>query len=182
MNTITQKEFSDLCDVKRQTIQTMIKRGDLDTVKVGKINKINMDGVKTRRYLATRQYKSENLPSTEFDTNSPEEAAVKYIVERARLQEAKRIDQELKNAKFRGKLLDYELVDTYVFLYLDKVHDNLKRLGNSYLDDTGMKIVKSGKVTNKIREDWNNSINGIIFDAIEDIKKRIQEIQEQQQK
>ena len=62
------------------------------------------------------------------------------------------------------------------------LHDNIRRLGNSFLDDTGMRIVKDGKVTNKTRTKWNDAVNGIIFDSIEEIKKRIRRMQKQQQK
>ena len=103
-----------------------------------------------------------------------------YLKARAEKERETVVQKKLQNARMRGELLDEKLVDKNIFMYLDKVHSNLERLGGSYLSDVGSAIVTAGSVTPEIIERWNNAILEQIDDAKKLIMKKLKEIKKEQ--
>lgn len=105
------------------------------------------------------------------------EQLAEYI---ARKKKADAEHAELKNQKLRGELLDAEMVHDYIFLFLDKVSNNLQRNASSFLSDVADKIINENGLNSAIRNQWMNLVLNQFDTAKKEIIKRIEQIREKQ--
>ena len=188
MALVSVKKFSELCGVSRQAIEKAMKAGYINFIVKDKRNMIETTDKKNT--LFKKKTKAEyNVLTTDIVPNkiiskeikTAEDALEVYMVSRAQKTRAQAMKAEMQNEILRGKYISTDLVDLMVFSFLDKIVDNVRRTGNTHLDDASKKILKEGKLTNKIRDEFNTKIANLILDAKEDIKKRILEMQKQEQ-
>jgi len=105
------------------------------------------------------------------------EQLAEYI---ARKKKADAEHAELKNQKMRGELLDAQLVQDMLFLFLDKVSNNLQRNASSFLSDVADKIINENGLNSAIRNQWMNLVLNQFDTAKKEIIKRIEQIKEKQ--
>ena len=121
--------------------------------------------------------RSDNKKQNLKESGITSEQLAEYI---ARKKKADAEHAELKNQKLRGELLDSEMVHDYIFLFLDKVSNNLQRNASSFLSDIADKIINENGLNSAIRNQWQNMVLNQFDIAKKEIIKRIEQIREKQ--
>ena len=98
----------------------------------------------------------------------------------ARKKKADAEHAELKNQKMRGELLDAQLVQDMLFLFLDKVANNLQRNASAFLSDVADRIIRENGLNSQTRNQWINMVLEQFDIAKKEIIKRIEQIKEKQ--
>lgn len=102
------------------------------------------------------------------------EIARRLEIAKMEKMEQQAIAEKLKNAARRGELIERERFFDLI-TYLDKLHSNLERLGDSFLSDVGGRIVKAKKVLPEHRSEWKSEIMSQIDETknweVEEIRK-----------
>ena len=87
---------------------------------------------------------------------------------------------KIENEYKRGQLLDAQLVQDMLFLFLDKVFNSMERNGLIFLTDNSARIINAGGVTSQIKNDFKNLISEQFDSARNETIKRIEKIREAQ--
>jgi len=116
-----------------------------------------------------------NIKSEKMDFTS--EQVAEFV---ARKKKADAEHAELKNQKLRGELLDAQLVHDMLFLFLDKVANNLQRNASAFLSDVADRIIRENGLNSQTRNQWVNMVLEQFDIAKKEVIKRIEQIKEKQ--
>lgn len=86
----------------------------------------------------------------------------------------------LEVATRRGELLESQLVNDYLFLFLDTVCNSMQRNAAAFLSDIASQILENNGLNSAIRNQWQNMVLSQFDTARTEIVKRISKIQEMQ--
>lgn len=147
-------------------------------------DRINGKNIKTEIEVIDNSKKKRNKHSKDIQPYNKGKIDIyelqqQYYAARAEKEKQMAIHKKLQNAKMRGELLDREAVYK-IFMYLDKVHSNLERLGNIFLSDVADEIITAGKLQPSTRGKWVTAILEQIDDAKKDVTRKIKEIEKEQ--
>ena len=102
--------------------------------------------------------------------------------EKARVDRARAEQLEMKNAVMRAELYKADLVEQYLFLYLDRLHSNLDRLSGSTLADVVRQAIIDGELKPDGRLKWKDACKNAVHEAKIEIVERLENIKEEQAK
>ncbi len=198
MGLLTKAEFSQLAGVSPPAISKQLREGKLE--EENGTGRINTDHPLSRAYLQRvppqRQSKVFDNASKAIEIIDPSgqsvlsarkknevaNAIMDVSDERARVQRATAEKIEMQNAVRRSELYESELIDTQLFLYLDRVHSNLDRLSGSTLDDIVRLAIIEGKLLPEHKLKWKNACKSAVHEAKMEIVERLEGIKEAQAK
>lgn len=199
MNLLTVPQFVELSGVSKQAIYNHLRKGEKLRYSNGS-KKIDLDDPLTRAYLdnpsSQRQSNILNDPEaaleiidpsgqTALSTRKKNELANKYgdaADEKARVDRARAEQLEMKNAVMRAELYKADLVEQYLFLYLDRLHSNLDRLSGSTLADVVRQAIIDGELKPDGRLKWKDACKNAVHEAKIEIVERLENIKEEQAK
>jgi hypothetical protein len=185
METVSKSKFARLVNIKRQSVDDLIKTRAINATNKNGKEEILLDGKLTRGYMASKGaelspvIKSESSPVYEMDI---EQAQITKKIFDAKHKKAMTEQTELRNAYIRGELMSRELVYDIMY-FIDKIFSNVKRNGRAFLSDNTNRIAKKildGESVTDILNEWDNLQMSALADAKEDFIKRIQEIEKKQ--
>jgi phage terminase Nu1 subunit (DNA packaging protein) len=188
MSKIKKTQLADLLKVSRAAITKAVGSGLL----VSDDGLIDLENPVNKYYIAAKgiilsEFEDNNMPKkkepsekkiitvTNMDLSS--EKVAEYT---ARKKKADAEHAELKNQKMRGELLDAQLVSDLLFLFLDKVANNLQRNASAFLGDVANRIITEGALTSSIRNQWMNMVLEQFDIAKKEMIKRIDQIKDKQ--
>jgi len=116
---------------------------------------------------------SPEILETLKDANTAE-AVLK--TEKAKREKEARIKLQQQNTVRRADLFTRDSVMT-LMLYIDKLHNNLRRLSGGFFDEMQQKILATGKPTPDLKQRWNDEIENTIDTAKNDVADLIEQIE-----
>jgi phage terminase Nu1 subunit (DNA packaging protein) len=188
MSKIKKIQLAELLQVSRAAITKAVGSGLL----VSEDGLIDLENPVNKYYIASRGIilsgnEVENMPKKEKTSEKQNiksekadftsEQVAEFV---ARKKKADAEHAELKNQKMRGELLDAELVNDMLFLFLDKVANNLQRNASAFLSDVANRIITEGALTSSVRNQWMNLVLEQLDIAKKEIIKRIDQLKEKQ--
>ena len=188
MSKIKQIQLAGILDCSRAAISKAVKAG----LVVADGGLIDLENPVNKYYIASKgiiasdigdekpmksKIASEKKKGKDPIINMTSEQLAEFI---ARKKKADAEYAELKNQKMRGELLDANLVSDLLFIFLDKVANNLQRNAGAFLSDIADKIINEGNLNSAIRNQWSSLVLNQLDIAKKEIIKRIKQIKEKQ--
>jgi phage terminase Nu1 subunit (DNA packaging protein) len=188
MNKIKKIKLAEILGVSRAAITKAVASGIL----VSDGGLIDIDDPVNKYYIAGKgiilsEKEVNNMPKKTNMSEKQKKNTLKTMLTSdevadfiARKKKADAEYAELKNQKMRGELIDAEMVHDYIFLFLDKVSNNLQRNAASYLSDVADKIVSENGLTSAIRNQWQTMVLNQFDTAKKEVIKKLSQVKEKQ--
>jgi len=187
---VSQKQLSQILNVSPQAVGGATARGLLFRDESGLYdltNKQNAAYLKSRNIDVKKIVIPQSAPIGR-PVKPRKQGAIKTpinsgesLTELNREKVKKQIEKiKIENEYKRGQLLDAQLVQDMLFLFLDKVFNSMERNGLIFLTDNSARIINAGGVTSQIKNDFKNLISEQFDSARNETIKRIEKIREAQ--
>ena len=187
---VSQKQLSQILNVTPQAVGGATARGLLfrdDSGLYDLTNKENAAYLKSRNIDVKKIVIPQSAPIGR-PVKPRKQGAIKTpinsgesLTELNREKVKKQIEKiKIENEYKRGQLLDAQLVQDMLFLFLDKVFNSMERNGLIFLTDNSARIINAGGVTSQIKNDFKNLISEQFDSARNETIKRIEKIREAQ--
>jgi phage terminase Nu1 subunit (DNA packaging protein) len=188
MNKIKKIKLAEILGVSRAAITKAAASGIL----VSDGGLIDIDDPVNKYYIAGKgiilsEKEVNNMPKKTNTSEKQKKNTLKTMLTSdevadfiARKKKADAEYAELKNQKMRGELLDAEMVHDYIFLFLDKVANNLQRNASAFLSDVADRIINEGGLNSSIRNQWTNMVLSQLDIAKKEIIKKLSQVKDDQ--
>lgn len=187
---LTGKQLADVLGITPQAVAGLEKRNRIFRDEVGLFdlnNPENLAYVKSRNIDVKKIVIPQSAPTgrpvkprKQGEIKTPSSGG-ESLAELNREKVKKQIEKlNIENDFRRGQLLDAQLVNDMLFLFLDKVDNNLQRNGMAFLSDNSARIINAGAVTSQIKNEFKNLISEQLNHARNEVVKRIEKIKELQ--
>jgi hypothetical protein len=189
VNLLTQKQFAELAKISSTAVTKARKKGRCEhyngTVKYNVDAPLNQAFLNDLNPARIKEVQRDIIVSPDEELLDIQKknlkAGDKLQREKAELTKQQRIKVELQNAVRRSELLEYSLVDKYIFLYLDRLHSNLERMTGAYFDDLVRKVQADGPQPEH-KQEWKDLSKTAIHEAKQKIMELLEEITKEQAK
>jgi len=187
---VSQKQLSQILNVTPQAVGGATARGLLfrdDSGLYDLTNKENAAYLKSKNIDVKKIVIPQSAP-TGRPVKPRKQGAIKTpssgnesLTELNREKVKKQIEKlNIENEYRRGQLLDAQLVNDMLFLFLDKVFNSMERNGLTFLTDNSARIINAGGINSQIKNDFKNLISEQFDTARHETIKRIEKIKELQ--
>ena len=174
MELLNQTKFAAKAKVSKMAISKALKNKRLEYCDGSK--KIDVDSPLSQAFLnnISPQRMSNVLNPTggvlqlpnpgELSTYIPDNAEAiagtveDYGKEKTKVAKETAIKLNLSNTTTRGHLLEYDLVEQYIFLWIDTLHSNLDRMSGGFWDDLARRLILAGENLPEFKLEWNDKI------------------------
>lgn len=188
----TKSEIAAMAGKSPAAVSKAIKKGRLEVF--GDTGLINVRSPKTIRFIGDRgpgqslpaKINGDSVSKSDDDFTQVlidrEKEQAKKIKEDAELTKQKRIEKEMKNAVKRSELYESDLVNRYLMTLLDRQRNANRREFAANFDVLKRDLREGVKSDNEIKRKYMNLFDSWHFDAVHEVEKEMQELDEQQAK
>ena len=192
MKLMFQNKFAELAGISAPAVSKAIREKRLEcyhgTKKINRdcpLSKAFLNNISPQRMSSALEknikasditYPGEESADNEGSDDVSQETKEDYGKQRTKLSKEQTIKLKLQNAQTRGELMQDSLVEEYLFLYLDKLHSTLDRMGSAALTDIGRKILTAGDIKPEHRQAWKDLVKGVVHGAKLEIMERLDDV------